>query len=120
MEATLTNFRGLFPEFDDPVATDTQVEFAIELAREIHRCSENAILYLAAHMVQLWTTEGTGSAQSDESQGSGFAVRQKVGDLEAQYTAPKNPDDAYYMRTSYGRQYLALRVRRFGVRLAST
>ncbi len=109
MTATLENFRGLFPEFADPVATDVQVNFALELAAEQHKCSDNAKLYLAAHTIQLWINEGVGGDGTTETQGSGFAVRQKVGDLEAQYTAPKNTDDAYYMTTPYGRQYLALR-----------
>jgi hypothetical protein len=109
MDANLANFRGLFPEFDAPVATDVQVEYSIELAREQHRCSENAILYLSAHQIALWTSEGTGSEFSGENQGSGFASSQKVGDLQVTYTVPTNADDAYYARTSYGRQFLALK-----------
>jgi hypothetical protein len=109
MTADLATFRGLFPEFDAPIATDVQVEYSLELAREQQGCSENAILWLSAHQIQLWTSEGTGTALSEENQGSGFASTQKVGDLSVTYTVPSNADDAYYARTSYGRQYLALK-----------
>lgn len=107
MEATTSNFKSLFPEFNS--VDDAKVSFMLELAREQFNCSENAVLYLAAHMLSLDSNEDVSGAGNDETQGSGFAVRQKVGDLEVQYVAPKDADDAYYMQTPYGRRFLALR-----------
>lgn len=108
MQATLENFRTLFPEF--AAESDSRVEFALELAREQFCGSENGVLYLAAHTLCLWKSEGTGSETgSTETQGSGFATRQRVGDLEVQYSAPDKTSDADFMRTPYGRQFLNLK-----------
>jgi len=113
MQATLANFRTLFPEFDAPVATDAQVEFALELAAEQHRCSENAQLYLAAHTIQLWKEDGMlDGTGTTESETVGQILKEKVGDLEVSYSdISKTAEigDEYYKRTPYGRQYLALK-----------
>ena len=105
MQATLDSFRTLFPEF--AAVPDAQVDFAFEVANEITCASDNAKLFLCAHIVSLRVNEGVGSTGSEETQGSGFAVVQQVGDLRAEYVAPR-PEDADFARTPYGRQYLAL------------
>lgn len=110
-EITLERFRELYPEFNDPVSTDTEVVYALELAQEIHRCSANAIYALAAHFLALANIQGTGGTEP-----SSTTVQQvqksKVGRITTEYVkmaSSGNSQDSYYETTPYGRTYLALR-----------
>lgn len=108
MEASTANFRTLFPEFKDPVLSDDQVQFYLDLASEVHRCSETAQLYLAAHFAALDIADGVGDESTDTGDigtaGEGFAVQQKVGDLSVKYAEPGSATEAEYARTAYGRR----------------
>lgn len=111
---TVEDFRnsligGSFPE--DPY-TDEIVQQYLDLAAEIHVCSANAQIYLAAHFMYLDSQMGTNTGDVEETEGSGFAVEQSVGDLKVKYLASqsdKGMEDAEYMRTPYGRRYINLR-----------
>lgn len=111
MDATISNFRTLFPEFSS--VDDAKVTFALELASEVHGCSENAQLFLAAHFIALDLAEGVGDESTStgdiDTNGTGFAESQKVGDISVKYTTPEKSEDAEFMRTSYGRRFLSLR-----------
>lgn len=108
MDATLANFRTLFPEFADPPFTDAKVQFYLELAVELHACSETAQLYIAAHLAALDNADGVGDENTNlddiNTSGEGFATQQKVGDLSVTYAAPASGSEADFARTAYGRR----------------
>jgi len=109
MEATLSNFRTLFPEFDDPVLSDSKVELYLEQASEIHSCSGTAQLYLAAHLAAMDLASDGQAPEDAVTVGEGFAKTQKVGDLSLTLADLANPSDGEYMRTKYGRKYVQFR-----------
>lgn len=108
MEASIANFRALFPEFKDPPYDDAKVQFYLDLAAEIHSCSDTVTLYLAAHMAALDAVDGVGDENTDlediNTAGEGFGTQQKVGDLSVTYAAPESGSDADLSRTPYGRR----------------
>ena len=109
-EVTLAQFRILYPEFDDPISTDDEVNYALELAQEIHRCSANAIYALAAHFLALAIAQGTGGVAPVT--GTLQQVKKtRVGRIATEYVlmSAGNVEDSYYETTPYGKLFLALR-----------
>ena len=118
-EITVERFREIYPEFTS--FTDTQVEYALEVAQEVHRCSVNAIYALAAHFLALSNAQGTGG--SEPATGTLQQVsKSRVGRVATEYVqmAGSNVEDSYYETTPYGKTFLALRnasYRKFATRV---
>ena len=106
-EITIERFRELYPEFND--VPDSDVEYALELAQELHRCSANAIYALTAHFLALSQMQG----QDGEDVATGVVKdvkKSKVGRVATEYISmASNVEDSYYTTTPYGQLYLALR-----------
>lgn len=111
MEASTANFRTLFPEFDDPVLTDDQVQFYLDLATELHRCSGTAQLYLAAHLAAQDIADGVGNEGTDPTEqtgAGGISTQEKVGDLSVTYKRPEDYATATLTSTPYGARALLI------------
>lgn len=104
-EITLERFREIYPEFNE--VADSDVEYALELAQEIHRCSANAIYALSAHFLAL------ASMQEDGEISTGVVKdvkKSRVGRVATEYISMTdgNVEDSYYNTTPYGQLFLAL------------
>ena len=108
MAITIIRFREIYPEFSS--IADSDVEYTIELAMEVHRCSANAIYALVAHLLALSEMEGTGG---DAPSGSVVQTvkKSRVGRISTEYFSmfsDKHPENSYYETTPYGRRFLML------------
>jgi UDP-N-acetylmuramyl tripeptide synthase len=109
-DVSLAGFRAKYPEFDDPVASDEDVNFALELAQEIHGCSANAIYALTAHFLVLAGMTGTGGGTPATST-LDVVKKKRVGRVVTEYVrmSATNVEDSYYETTPYGQMFLALK-----------
>jgi hypothetical protein len=108
MDITVVRFLEIYPEFDSVENSD--IQYAIELAMEVHRCSANAVYALVAHLIALSAMEGTGG---DEPSGSVVQTvkKSRVGRISTEYFSmfsDKHPENSYYETTPYGRRFLML------------
>jgi hypothetical protein len=115
---TIERFREIYPEFDS--VPDAEVEYALELAKEIHGCSANAIYALTAHFLALASVEG-GDGSSPSTGVLKDVKKSKVGRVTTEYVSMAgNMEDSFYETTMYGRRYLALstaRLKKFCTRV---
>jgi len=108
---TIERFRGIYPEFDDVTYPDAEVQYALDLAQEVHRCSANALYAVAAHFLSLFTAEkirNDGGGASTSSVGT--IKKARVGRIATEFVSmAATAADVYYEQTPYGKLYLALR-----------
>jgi hypothetical protein len=121
-EPTVERFREIYPEFDETNFPNARVEYALELAQEVHSCSKNAIYALMAHFLSLSKAESTGVSGGEASTATiGTIKKTSIGRLSTEFiTMSQKGDDAYYEQTPYGKTYLMLRnsaARRFNTRV---
>lgn len=102
--ATLTDFRGEFPEL--AAQDDAAVEQAIKSAQAIHSLRPLATLYCAAHLL----VADDGVTQPDG--GHGEVTGESVGQLSSSYMAQaERGRESFFTTTSYGRRFLVLEQR---------
>ena len=108
---TINEFRARFPEFDEPVATDAQVQQALTEAAAIHHCCSIATLFLAAHLLSIELDRaGNGGGGLDGGAGGMTLASATVGSESVSYqSGAADPKDSFFFTSSYGRQYLAHR-----------
>jgi len=104
-------FRTQYPEFTAGVAPDADVDFALELAQEIHGCSALAIYALTAHFLALAGMQGTGVAGAPSTTSVDVVKKKRVGRVVTEYVrlSADRVEDAYYESTPYGKTFLALK-----------
>ena len=107
-EITLERFREIYPEFAD--VPDSDVEYALELAQEVHRCSANAIYALTAHFLALAEMNGTGG-DTPATGTTRLVKKSRVGRVATEYVTmtQNNPENSYYESTAYGQLFLTLK-----------
>lgn len=113
-DLTVLEFRARFPEFDDPVSTDAQVQALIDdtlcnFDQDRWDCSykRGHSLYIA-HLLDLRGQQLNG----DSSTGGLDAPQSKAADgVSVSYATatPSDYNDAFFAGTSYGREYLQMR-----------
>ena len=120
MTLTVVRFREIYPEFTEELYPDVRVEYMLELAQEVHGCSENAIYALTAHLLALASAEGTGISGGTVTTGTIQTVKKaRVGRVATEFVSMAgNIEDVYYEQTPYGKTYLLLsKHKRFSTRV---
>lgn len=118
---TLELFRQLAPDIPVSVVSDARVEIYLELvgqrlsAEEFGVLFEQAVIYYAAHLLQLAPDGGSGGIGGGGLSG-GAITSKKTGDeaigfgsAATSVSVPVTLGDADLLQTHYGRQYLAIR-----------
>jgi len=118
IEPTLANFRILFPEFDaiDDVRIQLYIDDAIDELSKANwgKCWGKAVLYYAAHQLQLSIDriDGGGGSGGGSGSQSGKLTSASADGLSvgfAQSPASGSSDWAYWLSlTPYGQTFLAL------------
>ncbi len=111
---TIADFRARFPEFNDPVATDAQVEAAIEDTQcnfDIDKWGchykRGHSLYVAHYLtIQSSRSAGGSSGASPSLQ----ATSKSVDGVSVSYnaSAASSNSDEWFKSTGYGQEYLML------------
>ena len=116
---TVEKFKTLYPEFDS--VDDVVVQLNLDMAYEIHKCSEFAVYALTAHFLYLQEKEGTGSSGSSATGTLKEITKSTVGRVKTEFASmSESSEDSYYETSPYGRKYLALRdasLKRFSTRV---
>jgi hypothetical protein len=109
---TLADFRDRFPEFSS--IPDTEMTALLAEAKELHGLDDTATLYLAAHLAALDKSEMQDGVIARVDGGGGAFTSESVGPKSASYATQieMKGRDTFYVRTSYGRRFLALERRR--------
>jgi len=111
-EDLLPTFRATFPEFDSD--NDSRVTIYLNLAISIFCKCENAIIYLAAHLLSMadcsgMNTSGATSLCPGENQNVLPLSSAKVGQKQANFMKIASTNDSIYTTTNYGIIYLQLK-----------
>lgn len=113
MTATVAEFRALFPEFNEPVATDAQVQAKLDIAErmmDVDRWGDlfdNGQLQYAAHLLSTSITCAAALGRG----GAVFGIRARtVDDVSITFNVPQAVSnfDAFFNSTCYGQMYLML------------
>ena len=108
IEGLLSLFRTRFPEFD--TQSDARIELYLNDALLIHSLCETAVLYLTAHLLTLDIESGAGSSGASPDGGDGEVVSEGAGGVSGSFKSQADKGkDVFYMITTYGRRYIALR-----------
>lgn len=107
---TTATFKTRFPEFAS--VDDARIQLFIDDATNILNEAywsvkyDLGLSYLAAHMLALGEKSSGGATGSN-----GLVASRSVDGASVSYTnaTPENSGDAYYMSTTYGQRYIALR-----------
>ena len=102
---TPAKFLSTFPEIT--VSSDAVVNAAGELALRISNVSQDAVLYLTAHLLSI-QSEDTGAPDG----GAGEVVSERTGPMDTKYLVQAETNrEVFFTRTSYGRMFLILERR---------
>ena len=108
VDVLLPLFRIRFPEFITQI--DARLEMYLADALLIHALCETATLYLAAHLLTVDMDSGASSTGASVDGGDGEVTSESAGGVSASFKSQADKGkDVFYMSTSYGRRYVALR-----------
>ena len=107
MAPSVAELRARFPEFTTERYADATVEAVIADSERLWKWDDEARLFLIAHLLVL---DSERSLLPDG--GSSVVASERIGARAMTYV--KDEGDAFYLRTSFGREFLALQRRHPG------
>ncbi len=98
---TAANFNALFESRAD---APSAIEAAIDVAYSIYALSQRGCLYLAAHILELESTEDVLDG------GAGELIAETLGEKKSEFMAQAmNGDETFYTTSRYGRAFLRMK-----------